>query len=434
MSGGTGDLTGRSISELLEQFASISRDIKTLDHVGRTNRLHDTRRRVVAAIKDRTDGTVRALLPLVSHDDPHVRLSAAFYYEEIDPNVYIQVLRDLASRKDEIGRDAASALEWREKHPFTGPAVVAQDAPSPRAPSSRASRLSRHGVPAGMSRAELEPLLFEAFPREVASTLMALARPAIRVWPQPFDRASDTGSRLGGLPLVPKGWRWPTTEVWPKSAGLDFLNKSREERGPMPQEPKWFLGQINCADLRGLEADLLPASGIFSFFGDCDLVTGCTGSWDYGGLYFFSGGDLDRSAKPIEDFKVLPTCGLAFSDAIDLPDPFSRVIENLALDKPLWDQYFEIRQRVSNHGVTAERYDTLDQSKLFGWPDLIQRDLEAFSDEKDATDRLLLQIGNYDNSIESWSWGPGGLIYFALTEAAFNDGDCGACRCEMQCT
>ena len=71
MSGSAGDLSDRSVPELLELFASISQEIETVDHVGRVNRLHDTRRRVVAAIKDRSDGTVRALLPLVSHDDPH---------------------------------------------------------------------------------------------------------------------------------------------------------------------------------------------------------------------------------------------------------------------------------------------------------------------------------------------------------------------------
>jgi uncharacterized protein YwqG len=204
----------------------------------------------------------------------------------------------------------------------------------------------------------------------------------------------------------------------------------------MPQEPKWFLGQINCADLRSLQTaeDLLPPAGIFSFFGDSDLVTGCIGPWETGGLYFFSDNDLERAAEPIEDFKTLPICGLAFSDAIDLPDPFSRAIEHLALDKPLWHRYFDLRKEVSKHGVKVERYDTLDHSKLFGWPDLIQRDLEAFADEDDAKERLFLQIGNYDNGIESWSWGPGGLVYFALSEIAFNEGDCDACRCEMQCT
>jgi hypothetical protein len=84
--------------------------------------------------------------------------------------------------------------------------------------------------------------------------------------------------------------------------------------------------------------------------------------------------------------------------------------------------------------VKADRYDTLDHSKLFGWPDLIQRDLEVFRNETNADARLVLQIGNYDNGAEDWYWGPGGLVYFALSNAAFNAGECDACFCEMQCT
>jgi len=435
MSGDTRDLATRSVAELLELFASLSRDIKRIVHVGHTNRLHETRRRVVAAIRNRTDGTVRALLPLVSHDDPHVRLSAAYYCDELEPDTSDRVLRELAVRKDEIGRDAASSLKWRETHSRMTPAGAAQDSPAPRAASSRAARLSQHEAPPGMSRAELEPLLFDAFPRETASALMALARPAIRVWPQPLARASDMGSRFGGLPIVAKNWEWPTIEVWPKGGGIARLNTPSEEREPMPQEPNWFLGQISCADLKGFAAaNMLPEHGILSFFGDSDLVTGCIGPWEYGGLYYFWGDDLFRAAEPIEDFKTLPVCGLAFSEAIDLPDPCSDVIENLYLDKPLRDRYFDIRKLVSNHGVKVERYNTLDHSKLFGWPDLIQRELEAASQESIGDERLLLQIGNYDNGLESYSWGPGGLVYFVISDAALTEARLEEARYEMQCT
>lgn len=435
MSGDARDLTTRSVAELLELFESLSRDIKRIVHVGHTNRLHEKRRRVVAAIRGRTDGTVRALLPLVSHDDPHVRLSAADFCDELDPHTSDRVLRELAMRKDEIGRDAALSLRRREMYSCMTPAAPAQESPAPRAASNRAARLSQHGAPPGMSRAELEPLLFDAFPRETARALMALASPAIRVWPQPLARASDMGSRFGGLPVVAKNWEWPTIEVWPKGGGIARLNAPIEEREPMPHEPNWFLGQINCADLKGFAAaSMLPEHGILSFFGDSDVVTGCSSPWEYGGLNYFSGDDLFRAAEPIEDFETLPVCGLAFSEAIDLPDPRSDVIKNLCLDKPLRDRYFDIRKLVSNHGVKAERYDTLDHSKLFGWPDLIQRDLEAASQESVGDERLLLQIGYYDNGVEGQDWGPGGLIYSVISDAALTEGRWEAARYEMQCT
>jgi uncharacterized protein YwqG len=108
----------------------------------------------------------------------------------------------------------------------------------------------------------------------------------------------------------------------------------------MPHEPNWFLGQINCVDLKDFAAaSMLPEHGILSFFGDSDLVTGCIGPWEYGGLYYFWRDDLFRAPEPIEDFETLPVCGLAFSEAIDQRDPYSHVIENLHLDKLLRDRY-----------------------------------------------------------------------------------------------
>ena len=134
--------------------------------------------------------------------------------------------------------------------------------------------------------------------------------------------------------------------------------------------------------------------------------------------------DLFRAPEPIEDFETLPVCGLAFSEGIDLPDPYSHVIENLHLDKLLRDRYFDLRKVVSNRGVKAERYDSLDHSKMFGWPDLIQRDLEAASQEAVGDEHLLLQIGNYDNGVE----GQG------ISDAALTEGRLEAARYEMQCT
>ena len=128
-----------------------------------------------------------------------------------------------------------------------------------------------------MSRAELEPLLFDAFPRETARALMALARPAIRVWPQPLARIRY------GLAV----WRFAhgreelgvaDNRGVAERGGIARLNQSPQEREPMPHEPNWFLGQINCVDLKDFAAaSMLPEHGILSFFGDSDLVTGCIG-------------------------------------------------------------------------------------------------------------------------------------------------------------
>lgn len=71
---------------------------------------------------------------------------------------------------------------------------------------------------------------------------------------------------------------------------------------------------------------------------------------------------------------------------------------------------------------------------MFGWPDLIQRDLESCSEEAIGDERLLFQIGNYDNGVDGWGWGPGGLVYFVISGAALAECRVEEARYEMQCT
>jgi hypothetical protein len=233
---------------------------------------------------------------------------------------------------------------------------------------------------------------------------------------------------LADLPAVPEDWRWPTAPAFSKEPGATFSE--------VEEEPEWFLGQINCRDLAEFEsAKRLPADGLLYFYGDSDLVTGCAGSWREGGLYCWpSVEDVHLARSPVEDFQLLPTCGLGFAEAIDLPDPFSTEIQSLALDKPLWDRYFDLRVAVTAHGVIAERYGMLDHTKLFGWPDLVQGELDIISEAAAGDERLFFQLGNYDNGNESWSWGPGGLVYFVLSDAALDRGQVTQSRYEMQCT
>ncbi|HVT54959.1 MAG TPA: DUF1963 domain-containing protein [Xanthobacteraceae bacterium] len=272
-----------------------------------------------------------------------------------------------------------------------------------------------------MTRDELEPLLFDAFPRATAAALLNLARPAIRVWPQllPPD-AAPSASRFGGLPAVGQNWIWPTAALWRST----------------DREPLWFLAQINCRDLVGFDcAKLLPDVGILSFFGDSDLVTGCVGTVGDGANYYWGSEDaLSIAAVPVEDFEVLPSCGLGFAPAIELPDPLSREIEKLALDEPLKSRYWDFRKAVNTHGLPADVSSEINRSKLFGWPDLVQSELDSVCAEEIDDPRLFLQIGNYDNGSETWGWGPGGLVYFIIGEDALKSARLEEGCIEMQCT
>jgi uncharacterized protein YwqG len=430
MAGGENSLAAYSVAELLDLFVANIREVEACDHTGRKNRLWARRKRILDVIKSATDGTERALLPLLSDPDPMVRLTAAIHLKSVDRDVAVAVIKALADRKDEIGREAQHSLRMEEffkEHPSIPPPE--------KVPSPWDSRLSGHKPPAGITRDELEPMLFGAFPQDIATQVLALARPAIRVWPQPLDpNAATTCSRFGGLPAMPKDCSWPTVAVWPKG-DTSWFKLPREEWPEFDQEPRWFLAQINCADLAGFaSARAFPREGMLYFFGDSDVVTGCTGGGEHNGVFYWpTAKQLSVADVPVEDFEILPKCGLGFAEMLDLPDPFSREIEQLALPKELQDRYHDLRGTVSNYGVKAERFRELDRSKLFGWPDLVQGELDSLANASDPR-HLLLQIGNYDNGVESHYWGPGGLIYFVIDDSDLAVGKVGRAECDFQCT
>ena len=425
------DLGAYGVPELLELFVASIREYESIDHTWRKNRLHAKRSRIVEAIKARSDGTLRVLLPLLNDPDPALRLTVAIYYKSVERDAALVVIKELAQRKDAVGREAQHSLEMEkffEEHPFTPP-------PEKEVPSPSDSRLSGHKPPPGITRDELEPMLFDAFPRETASALLALARPAIRIWPQRLvPNAPATCSRLGGLPAMPRDWMWPTVDILPKG-DWPWLNQPREKWPKFEQEPRWFIGQINCAevvDLVGSKA--LPREGLLFFFADGDVVTGCTGGGDDNGIFYWPTAErLETVTAPVEDFNILPSCGLGFVDALDLPHPFSGAIKALALSKELMDRYWDVREAVSNYGVVAKRFQELDRSKIFGWPDLVQGELETLADAKKPR-RLFAQIGNYDNGRESHWWGPGGLVYYVIDDANLAKGEVTRAFCDFQCS
>jgi uncharacterized protein DUF2019 len=105
---------------LLALWVRTQREWDASEHIGRQNRMATKCRRIIDALKTRTDGTVRALEPLLSHPDLRLRLSAAVQYREIDHARYLAIAQELAQRRDQIGEEARSSLhmdEWIRKHP-----------------------------------------------------------------------------------------------------------------------------------------------------------------------------------------------------------------------------------------------------------------------------------------------------------------------------
>jgi uncharacterized protein YwqG len=414
MSGGNRDISSLGNSELLDLWARTEKELPAVEHGGHQNRLARRSRKVIDLLKARTDGTTRFLQPLLSHPDLRLRLTAATLYKSVDHAAYRAATGELAQRQDAIGRAARESLEWDATS-----AQYSTSSPTPeqlRRLSEAANRRVSRPPPEGLSRAALEERLRAEFPADLTATLLALARPAIGLWPQRLAvDAPVTASRFGGMPCVPAGWSWPTCEG----------------------EPLFFLAQINCRDLAHLPgAARLPRDGMLAFFGDHDWVNGFPNFWPYAAVEYWPNTSTLRFAdSPVDDFEVMPSCALRFFETFELPHPLSEAIEQLQLDEASSDRYWDFHMARGGqvHGVRGSR-DQIDISKMFGWPDLIQRDIEAIEGEGREGWSLLLQIGSYENGTESHGWGPGGNLYFMIRDADLAAQDFDLCNFAMQCT
>lgn len=265
--------------------------------------------------------------------------------------------------------------------------------------------------PVALNRDEIAERLRRSVP-EFCGRLMDLALPAIGLWPQRRAEIAATASRFGGMPLAPPDWRWPTE---------------------VEDEPRLFVGQINCAEFRGLlGAELLPSSGLLAFFANYEAVMGSFPFAD-GGVYLWP--DVNRlvPAKPsIDPIEMFPPCALVPRPILDLPHPFSRAVRNLQLGKERDKLYREVWWEIRDHGIPPDCVGYASFSKLLGWPDLVQGDLSRFYSEDDT--RLLLQVDKYCNGEELHGWGPGGSLYYLLPERDLRAGVFTGCEFEGQFT
>jgi uncharacterized protein YwqG len=238
-----------------------------------------------------------------------------------------------------------------------------------------------------------------------------LALPAIGLWPQRRAEVGPAVSRFGGVPVAPQGWQWPVAE----------------------EEPRLFVGQINCAELRGLPgAEQLPASGLLAFFGDHDAVTGCFPFDSHCVFYWPDVERLIQAKAPIEPLEIFPACALAPRPLIDLPYPDSTAVGGFGLNKQQREAYFDVWLDVRHYGIPSDYAAYASFSKLLGWPALVQHDIGVFESRDDA--RLLLQVDAYCNGETSHGWGPGGSLFYVLSDADLRAHVFARCELEGQFT
>jgi Domain of unknown function (DUF1963) len=355
----SGGLSGLSLTELEQAYVESVQAAEATEHVGRKNRLARHRDDIVQELKAR--GEARSVLQrLADHPDAEVR------------------------------RWASGNLAWFDRPKAE---TLPQELP-PRGMRWQMTWQPDNPPPASLRRDEIAHRLGDAVP-EFGDRLIALARPAIALWPQRRNTIAATASRFGGMPLAPPDWQWPTVQ----------------------EEPLLFVGQVNCAELRGLPgAELLPGSGLLAFFGDHDAVTGCFPFGDHCVFHWPDVGQLVPAKADLDPIEVFPSCAILPRPILDLPDPHSRKIRDLHLSHVQTSLYGEEWKALRYHGIPYGVQGYCGFAKLLGWPALVQptHDLDRFEDHDDA--RLLLQVDRYCNGEELHGWGPGGSLYYVLPE------------------
>jgi len=380
-------------------------------HVGRANRIFGQIRHITERLVALGGASEHELLPLLSHVSAKVRHSAAFAVKPFNPKLFYSVMEELVRAGGMAGREAQSSLEaikLREKYE----ARPAEPMPAPDPDRLRTINWQDdNSPPPAMTRGRFEDRVLTEFAPARARQLLTLARPAIGLWPQ-RSAGSDTviGSRHCGDLWAPSGWQWPIYE----------------------EEPMYFLGQINCSDLSGLPgAKLLPVDGLLTFFGDFDAIAGCdaAGTVEQGAVYHWPAENLIWTEPPLpldhpEEQVATP---LVFRSFIDLPHPGSTIVGKLRLDDAETRFYASLWRALRTDGIPEDAVYHCDlDSKLLGWPDLVQHDFLPAPQTGENPHRLLAQLPA--------RLGPGGSLYFFIDETDLARGRFDRCILEEQNT
>ncbi|HLY54365.1 MAG TPA: DUF1963 domain-containing protein [Stellaceae bacterium] len=394
------------LQALIDQIAALTTELESVGHTGRYNRRFARRTRVFDLI-DAHWKRDEALEAMLGHHEAEIRLLTAWHcgWQQVLLDSAERTIAALAERRDEIGQ---GARRWFEMRPQMAQGLTRHEPPR--------IALSYRPKPPGCTAEAAAALIDHAFPGEKAAAIRSLRRRAIGLWPRAAD-PTRPGSSLGGLPWVPPRWAWPFNDTY--------------------EEPLLFLAQIDCAAVAAAAgANPLPDHGLLLFFGDHDDVHGCSPTGAFSIQHVADASRVEPASVPSEAPMLFPRCDLDIYTTIELPDARSRAIERLGLSEAELATYGALRDRLASHGAVVDE-DDCHPSKLFGWPDLVQDDLnwETYGSERvESDEQLLLQIGWYHDGSESQGWDPGGNVYFTLEERWLSARRFDCASIEMQCT
>jgi len=264
-----------------------------------------------------------------------------------------------------------------------------------------------------------------------SKTISALFRNAIEISITPTDKSKlkTDESKIGGVPDLPRGMKWP-----------DYQGK-----------PLSFIAQFRLADIAKYDKDsLLPKTGMLYFFYDAEEQPGGfeiadKGKWKV--IYDATGTSLVTLKPPVTlaaEYQFKPLA-LTFASKDTFPSEYTPFVKDLSI-KPQLTNIIWILQ--DNRLKGSDNYG----SHLLGHPDEVQNDMyeecqlasngvycggpEGYNDPrtksliKGATNwQLLLQVGSYDDMM----WGDMGVIYFWITKNDLKKHDFNKVWVIMQC-
>lgn len=269
-------------------------------------------------------------------------------------------------------------------------------------------------------------------PEGDARAVTDLARPAIRL----DQTDSDTGSHLGGNPLLP-----PSAPTWPY----------------WDQKPLSFLARIDLAELAGFETDVrLPDSGHLNFFYEADeqMAWGFEPSHRDGWRVVYAPASLAVEVSAPEGSIVFPKVGLRPAQTLTIPGWEEDAVTDLvprycspqdvtAVDKLLGSEKRHQERRDAYFALQDEwsptvAWDREPSHQIGGWPRLQQGPIwrecqvvsqgvplgtaEEWADPRVEQKlagiddwRLLLQLDTDDRT--DWMWGDVGTLYYATRQS-----------------
>jgi len=269
---------------------------------------------------------------------------------------------------------------------------------------------------------------------QLAARVMSLSCPAIRLIRGASGTAADTGSRLGGDPVMAAGAQWP---CW-------------------LAEPLNFLALIDLAEISPFDdSGLLPPAGFLNFFYD---ATG-QGAWGFDPaqsaawrVVYAPPGDVQPLSAP-PGTETFPAHGLRAAPTITMPGWEEETLADLPReDRDRIDGLDEAWRAVVGPAGEWPGGEPLHQ--VGGWPGLVQNPfwLEAqlasngiyvgnpdgYRDPRAerlragaASWRLLLQLDTDDDL--GWMWGDVGRLYFTIRQEDLAARDFGRAWMVLQC-